>query len=393
MWMSTKKGGRRRLDGRPSWVFALLLSVAVALPSMSCSRVATARSGFAPLAADPTGPAASAAPSPVAAPAAESPTPAPTAIPTAMPEPTPTPEPALDLNRVRPNELGDIPILVYHIIGDEEGRWSRTPAGFRQDLQRLYDAGYRPIGLADLLDDQIDIPAGTSPVVITFDDSSPGQFRFVEKDGERVVDPDCAVGVMEVFHAAHPDFPLKATFFVLPAADPPHNLFGQDEYQQEKLRYLVERGFEIGNHTYWHQRLDEVNDQEVLRQLAMPSKVVQEAVPGYRLRFLALPLGMWPKNRSLAIGGSFEGIDYRHDAVLMAASAPAPSPNSKEYDSHALERVQVFENSLQEWLDRLAAYPPKRYVSDGDPNTITFPRDLESLLNPASLGNRTARAY
>lgn len=321
------------------------------------------------------------------------PTPTPTAVPTAMPEPTPTPEPALELNRVRPNELGDIPILVYHIIGDEEGRWSRTPAGFRQDLQRLYDAGYRPIGLADLLDDQIDIPAGTSPVVITFDDSSPGQFRFVEKGGEMVVDPDCAVGVMEAFHAAHPDFPLRAAFFVLPAADPPHNLFGQDEYQKEKLRYLVERGFEIGNHTYWHQRLDEVNDQEVLRQLAIPSKMVQEAVPGYRLRFLALPLGMWPKNRSLAIEGSFEGIDYHHDAVLMAASAPAPSPNSKEYDRYSLERVQVFENSLQEWLDRLAVNPLKRYVSDGNPNTITFPRDLESLLNPASLGNRTARAY
>lgn len=316
---------------------------------------------------------------------------APTA--TAVPTPAPTPSPSVDLRGMKVNELGTIPILQYHLIGDEDGRWERSVSSFRQDLQTLYDAGYRPISLNDLLDGRIDIPAGTSPVVFTFDDSSPGQFRFVERGGRLVVDPNSAVGIMEEFHASHPDFLPRATFYVLPAADPPHNLFGQDEYQAEKLRYLVNNGMEIGNHTYWHQRLDQVDGDEVQHQLAMAVKVIQEAVPGYQVRSLALPLGMWPANLLLAIQGTSEGTYYRHEAVLLVGSEPAPSPYSRGYDPHALPRVQIFGDSLDRWLSYLDSTPDERYVSDGDPDTISFPQHLEDTLNTAALGDGTVQPY
>lgn len=375
------------------WRAVAVAVTIITLLSLSCSPMATssqlrnASGGLKPNAgvsnstAEPAATAATANSEP-----ALTPTPEPTA--------TPTPTPAIDLQKVKPNELGIIPIWEYHIISSgEESQWSRTPENLRKDLQKLYDAGYRPISLHDLLDGRIDLPAGTSPIVFTFDDSSPGHFRFLEKDGGVEVDPDSAVGILEAFHASHPDFAARATFNVLPEAEQPHKLFGQPKYEAEKLRYLVEHGFDIGNHTWWHQRLDTVDDKEVQRQLAFAVRSIQQAVPGYQVRTFALPLGMWPDNKALAFDGSFEGATYHHDAVLLVGSEPAPSPYSKGYDPRELPRVQVFADNLDRWLAYLDKNPDERYVSDGDPNTITFPQRLESQLNQIALGGKSARPY
>ena len=89
-----------------------------------------------------------------------------------------------------PNELGRVMILEYHRIDRPEDRWTRTPVNLRRDLERLWERGYRLIALNDFLDRKIVLPAGTSPVILTFDDSSPGQFRYVERHGDWVVDPE-----------------------------------------------------------------------------------------------------------------------------------------------------------------------------------------------------------
>lgn len=392
MKSSMKTLSNRRFPAMGPWRAVVAAVTLLSLLAISCSPNpgSTRRGSFGwmqrPMPGISYSPSESAAPS--------APTPAPTSIPTVEPTTTPTPTPTPDLQKVKPNELGTVPILEYHIIAaGEETQWSRTPDHFRQDLQKLYDAGYRPISLHDLLDGQIDLPAGTSPIVLSFDDSSPGQFRYLQKDGQLMVDPDSAVGILEAFHASHPDFAARAIFNVLPEAEQPHKLFGQPEYEGQKLRYLVERGFDIGNHTWWHQRLDTVDDKEVQRQLAFAVRSIQQAVPGYRVRAFALPLGMWPKNRPLVFDGSFEGTTYHHDAVLLVGSEPAPSPYRKDYDPQGLPRVQLFGDSLDRWLAYLAKNPDERYVSDGDLNTVTFPKQLESQLNQAALGSRGSRPY
>src|SRR5688500_1454777 len=87
-----------------------------------------------------------------------------------------------------PNELGRVPILEYHIVGDSAGRWARRRGDFERDLQMLYERGYRPVTVAELVDGALDLPAGTSPVVFTFDDASPSQFRYIERDGQLEID-------------------------------------------------------------------------------------------------------------------------------------------------------------------------------------------------------------
>src|SRR5262249_21358545 len=89
-----------------------------------------------------------------------------------------------------PNELGRIPILEYHKVDLPEARWTRTPENFRADLERFWKGGYRLVPLTEVLAGRIATPAGTTPMVLTFDDSSPGQFHFLEKNGDYVIDPD-----------------------------------------------------------------------------------------------------------------------------------------------------------------------------------------------------------
>src|SRR5690606_19711494 len=126
-----------------------------------------------------------------------------------------------------PNELGKVMVLEYHLIGEPEDRWRRTPENFRKDLQMLYDNDFYPVSVLDLANGNLNIPAGKTPFAITFDDSSAGQFRFIEKNGKQEIDPNCAVGIMEDFKKKHPDFPLTASFYVLPAIKPTLRLFAQ----------------------------------------------------------------------------------------------------------------------------------------------------------------------
>lgn len=273
-----------------------------------------------------------------------------------------------------PNELGSIPILEYHRIGEPDGRWTRSPARLRGDLERLWEAGYRPIALNALIAGSIDLPAGTSPVVLTFDDSSPGQFRYVEREGRLEIDPDCAVGILEAFARLHPGFGLKATFFVLPAAAQPNRLFGQPEHEARKLRYLVSRSFELGNHTFWHADLAKYPETVVRSQLARAQRRIEQIVPGYRLRALALPMGRYPATLDWAIRGHAAGVSYEHDAILMVAGGPAPSPFSVRFDPYHLPRIQAVGSAVADWLRHFHEHPDQRFVSDGDPDTVAVPR-------------------
>jgi peptidoglycan/xylan/chitin deacetylase (PgdA/CDA1 family) len=272
-----------------------------------------------------------------------------------------------------PNELGRVMILEYHKIDYPEERWTRTPENFRRDLETLYAKGYRLINLGDLLDRKIKIPAGTTPVVLTFDDSSPGQFRYIEANGTVQIDPKSAIGILEAFIAEKPDFGRGGTFYVLPGASKPNRLFNQPEYEGKKLQYLASHGYEIGNHTLWHANLGKYPEATVRAQVAEAQVWIQRHVPDYKTRTLALPHGVYPPDVSWVLHGAAKGTTYTHDAVLMVAGGPAPSPFSRAFDPVRLPRVQAVERDLAYWLNYFDKNPNERFVSDGDANSVTVP--------------------
>ena len=274
-----------------------------------------------------------------------------------------------------PSVRGRVPILEYHLIGDTDGRWTRTPDHLRRDFELLYARGYRPVTVSELVDKKLDIPAGTSPVVITFDDASPGQFKYIEKNGTLAIDPNSAVGVWLAFHAKRPDWRNKAVFCVLPAGQAGHAFFGdtgvegqKTEWRFKKVRFLADQGFEICGHTLWHAELSKYSDAVVQEQIARGVLAIDSAVAGYRVRTFALPLGIWPRNRALASSGSWHDpksgrdVRYKFDAILEVSGPPVPSPRSARFNAKSLARIQVYGGELERELDRLEK-SGERYVA------------------------------
>lgn len=284
-----------------------------------------------------------------------------------------------------PNELGRIMVVEYHLIGDRNTTYTRERSSFRQDLELLYRRGYRPVSMAQVLDRKIDLPRGLSPVVFTLDDASPGQFSYIEKNGKLEIDPGTGLGIWLDFRKTHPDWENKAVFCLLSGAAAGHNFFGDKNIQNQKtawrfpkVKWLADNGFELCNHTVWHAQLNKYPDAFVQEQIARLAMSVDSAAPGYRMRSLALPQGLWPKNRALASKGSWKDpksgrtISYDYGAVFEVTGGPSRSPHDPAFNPLSTPRIQVIGDAIARTIDRLEK-SGNAYISDGNPATIARP--------------------
>ena len=276
---------------------------------------------------------------------------------------TPTTDAALPAS----DSTGKVPVLMYHVIGDHDALWTVERGRFRRQLETLHARGYRPITVAQLIDrDFRDVPRGYKPVVFTFDDASPSQFRYLVRGDSLVVDPTSAVGIWLDFARTRPDWKPRATFCLLSGAEAGRSFFGnkgiegqQDAWRFRKVQWLHAQGFELCNHTLWHATLGKYPDAVVQEQIARGQLAIDSAVPGYRVRTFALPLGVWPKNRPLAWAGSWTDpktgtvTRYAHDAVLEVAGGPSVSPFDPTFAPRSIKRFVVTGESLERLVRRL----------------------------------------
>jgi peptidoglycan/xylan/chitin deacetylase (PgdA/CDA1 family) len=304
-------------------------------------------------------------------------------FPSATPSPTPT-VPAPDPASVRANELGVIPVLMHHRIVDKvESEFDMTPAWFRAELVRLHREGYYPVTTLQVARRDLGhVPAGRSPVVLTFDDSSRGQLHYSGDGSGAKIAADSAVGILLDFAHEHPDFPAVASFYLNKdpfALGDPHRVVGD----------LARLGMEVGNHTYDHVPL-RLSAAAVQEQLGRLAAMVATAVPGLAPRTLALPLGVTPSSPALARAGRWHGTAYRNEAVLLVGAEPAHSPWHKSWDAAAVPRIRSSsygggkgEFLSTWWLDQIKAGEVTKYVSAGNPGHVTFPKKYADRLAPA----------
>jgi hypothetical protein len=278
----------------------------------------------------------------------------------------------VDSAKLPSNHAGKIPVLEYHVIGGTKNElYTRTVESFKADLEDVYKRGYRPINISQLLDkDFSDVPAGMSPVVFVFDDASPSQFRYIEgADGKLTIDPTSAVGIWLDFGKTHPGWKNRATFCMLNGASAGHNFFGDNPkfegqkkaWRFQKVKWLADNGFELCDHTVWHARLDKFSDTVIQQQIGANAMAIDSAVPGYKVRTMALPYGIWPKNRQLAWEGTWtdpktkQTHNYKFEAVLEVAGGPTKSPYDPAFNPHSITRVQAVGNDIHKMLDQLDA--------------------------------------
>lgn len=276
------------------------------------------------------------------------------------------------------NEAGRVMVLEYHRVGGDPGlapNWTISTEQFRRELEYLYENGYHPVNFRDLVRGEMEVPAGKTPVVLTFDDSSDTQFTMVRDNGQWVPEPGGAVGVLAAFHRDHPDWPMKGTFFVLPEARAPNNLFGQPELGEEKLRYLADHGFEIGSHTLYHANLALSSPAQVREQLARSVAAIREYLPGYDVESLSLPFGEYPQNEVLLESGTWKGMEYDLEGAAEVSGGASPPPYSVRFDPYHVSRIQTGQSAYksQGMFRYFEQNPDERYVSDGNPDTVAFP--------------------
>jgi Polysaccharide deacetylase len=284
-----------------------------------------------------------------------------------------------------PNELGRIPVAEYHLITDHDALYARERNHFRRDLEEIYARGYRPVTISQILDRKIDLPRGLSPIVFVFDDASPSQFSYIERNGKLEIDSQSGLGIWLDFRRTHPDWSNSAVFCMLPGAAAGRSFFGdkgiegqKTEWRFPKVRYLHDQGFELCNHTLWHANLGKYSDAVVQEQIARGQLAIDSAVPGYKVRTFALPLGVWPKNRALAKQGSWTDpkkgtvVHYNNEAILEVSGGPTRSPYDPQFNPLSITRIEAVGADPVRTLDQLDKNG-NRYVSDGNPATVARP--------------------
>lgn len=282
------------------------------------------------------------------------------------------------------NELGHIPIMMYHgivsissddtdYVGgnvDKDG-YNRTVQAFREDLEFYYENGYRMIRLQDYIDGNIEVELGKSPIILTFDDGNENNFKVLgEKDGELIIDPDCAVGVLEEFKVKYPDYGVTATFFVN------SGLFGQEEYNEKILKWLVEHGYDIGNHTMSHVDFTNISVEETNQEVGGLYSLLEHIIPDGYVSIIALPFGSPYKkthdNYNTIIDSNYNGVSYHTVGALRVGWEAEVSCFDKEFDAFFLKRIRAYDNHGKEFDIEMnfRLLESNRYISDGDKNTI-----------------------
>jgi peptidoglycan/xylan/chitin deacetylase (PgdA/CDA1 family) len=275
------------------------------------------------------------------------------------------------------NELGKIAIITYHKLGDEDTEYTRTRAGFREDMLHIINNGYHPISLSEFLSGKITAPYGKKPILITFDDSSIYQFEM-EKNGS--ITPSSAVGIMEDLRKKKKGFTPKAVFFVTPGAKAPNNLFGQNEFRKSKLEFLVQNGYEIENHTHWHANLKKYS-KLIEEQIVKTQKDVNEFLPNYKMTSLALPYGIYPpeSERHRLLSGEYKGVAYKHALVFDYSNRLSFSPYSKDFNPMHVRRIHANKQGLERAFKELSKIGVS-YVSDGNPEQVSIrEKDLSEI--------------
>lgn len=304
----------------------------------------------------------------------------------------------IDLQKVKPNEAGKVMVVMFHNFveayksGDKA--YTTTFDEFRKLLQTLYDGGYRLVNLNDYINNNISVPAGCIPMVFTFDDGTAGQFNLIEENGKLTAGRQTAVGIMEEFNKTHPDFGLKGTFFV--------NL-GLGTFQgkgtvAERLKYLVDKGFEIGNHTLTHVNLKQVTTvDKIQKEIGENQKKMYELIPDYKFTSFSLPFGAPSKDlQDYVVKGEFEGVKYENTAIVEVGWDPNVSPISKKFNPLSIHRVRSsgivpVDADLAWWLKKLSK--AEQYVSDGNPDTVTVPKTKEENVDKEKLKGKQLILY
>ncbi len=294
------------------------------------------------------------------------------------------------------NELGRIPVMMYHGIYDmsddetdylggnvDSHGYHRTVESFKKDLNFFYSNGYRMIRLDDYVNFNIDVELGKSPIILTFDDGLKNNVNVLgyDDDGEIIIDPNSAVGVMESFKEKYPDFNVTATFFIN------QPIFNQSKYNDDIIKWLLNNGYDIGNHTYSHANLASINGDEVIYEIGRMYKLLDDMTNGKNVNIVSLPFGS-PTSREhenfeYILKGEYNGYEYTTSSTLRVGWESDLSPFHKNFDNSFVKRIRAYDNDGLDFdiEHNFKILEKSKYVSSGQNDFIVVPNNLKGSIS------------
>lgn len=300
-----------------------------------------------------------------------------------------------DYENNKVDELGEIPIMMYHGIHnknnndtnytggnvDKDG-YQRTSEAFRNDLEFYYQKGYRMIRLDDYIEGEIDVELGKSPIILTFDDGLSNNILVngLDEKGNLIIDENCAIGILESFKKKYPDFNVTATFFVN------GGLFQQQEYNDKILNWLVEHGYDIGNHTYNHVNFIKVDSIKSQEEVGKMYDLFDKLIPNKYVNIIALPFGspysLDHENMNYIFNSYYNGKNYITKAALRVGWEAESSPFSLDFNPKFLKRIRAYDNNGIEFDIEMnfKLLESTRYISDGNIKKIVVPEEKVNFI-------------
>lgn len=202
----------------------------------------------------------------------------------------------------------DIPVLLYHRVGDTKGHMTVTTKRFATDLENLKEMGFSTITL-DLFRQYMadpETPLPENPLMISFDD-----------------------GYQDNYLNAYPllrEYGMTAAFYIITGM-----VGEEDRLTSAHIREMAANGMSIGSHTVSHRELGELETEEAAAELSL-SRLYLEGLLQRSVNFVAYPKGSYNEfTAKLANESAYNGGFSVEYGTCSHSSNP-----------YALRRIPVF---------------------------------------------------
>ena len=199
--------------------------------------------------------------------------------------------------------------------------------------------------------------------------------------GNILIDKNSAVGILEEFKANHKDAKVTATFFVN------GGIFNQSEYNEKILNWMIDNGYDIGNHTQTHLDIKKSSGERVQKEIAYVYDELERIIPNKYVKIIALPFGSpyvkTHENFKYVLNTTYNNKTYETEAALRVGWEPEVSCFNKDFDKTFLKRCRAYDNNGKEFDITMVFNNLKnnKYISDGNVKTITVPESSKNLIS------------
>lgn len=248
------------------------------------------------------------------------------------------------------------PILMYHSISDNPRRAFRrftiSPAVFAEQMAYLYENGYRPLTISDLVDAA---QAGTAlpekPVLLTFDDGFADFFT------------ECLPILLR--------YQFTATLYLVTAYMGQTSRWLERENEAdrpmltwEQIRHIAASGIECGSHTHTHPRLDELSAGQVRDEITASKELLDSYLPS-PVRSICYPYGCYSDavQQTVRQAGYTSACAVKYDLSSLQDDIFALSRLSIRPEMSSGQLAALMEGRASQTIDRVrsAGYRALRY--------------------------------